>query len=278
MPLIVNGTTIENAIYNGTTLEKIIFNGTEVFSAGFTLNVTISSNTTNYNIASAATALGWDGVKKLKGTITINSGVYVYSTSTGTPAFSTGTIPSGSDVTVVNNGTIVGKGGNGGNGATFRENFMDPGFPGGSGGLGFYATSAIKVTNNGRIAGGGGGGGGAAYPNRYADFVPTRGGGGGIGNGSGGTTDGGSGTLSSAGAGAARNNFYVDDWLFSYGEGGNGGSYGSAGASAGASYLLTGITYAYGGTPGSGGGAGAAVVGTSNITWNATGTRNGAIS
>ena len=257
MPLVYNGTTIENAIYNGTTLEKIIYNGTEVFSAGFNFNPTISSNTTDYNLRNAAIAAGWDGVKKLKGTVTINSGVYVYSTSTGTPAFSTGSLPAGSDVTVVNNGTILGKGGNGASCLPWKT-------PGTSGGTGFYATSAIKITNNGRISGGGGGGG-------RGSLVGT--GGGGIGNGSKGyincgntygSGEGSNGTLTAPGSGG-DGGYYYDGGDLIYGSwGGSGGTYGSAGGSPS------------GGT--SGGGGGAAVVGNGYITWNATGTRNGAIS
>ena len=162
------------------------------------------------------------------------------------------------------------------------------GYAGTTGGVGFYATSGIKVTNNGRIAGGGGGGGGGKGGREYdggdySGYWPNigGGGGGGIGNGSGGPATvtsqgssgaGGSGSLTAYGAGGTK--------FINGGEGGSGGTYGSSG-----SYGQNGpTTYPYPcswcciGGPFSGGGAGAAVVGTSNITWNATGTRNGAIS
>ena len=48
----------------------------------FSFLATISSDTTNYNLKNAAIAGGWDQVKPLAVTITIGSGVYVYSTST----------------------------------------------------------------------------------------------------------------------------------------------------------------------------------------------------
>lgn len=131
----------------------------------FVFNQTISSNTTNYNLKSAAIAAGWDQVKVLAATITINSGVYVYSTSTGSYAFDTGsTFPTGSTLALINNGTIIGRGGDGGNGgngsaAVPTQNIAAPGS---SGGPAFIARYAISVTNNGTIGGGGGGGGGGS--------------------------------------------------------------------------------------------------------------------
>lgn len=132
---------------------------------GFVFAQTLSSNTTNYNLKSAAIVAGWDQVKKLFATITINSGVYVYSTSTGSYAFDTGsTFPTGSTLALINNGTIIGRGGDGGNGgngsaAVPTQNIAAPGS---SGGPAFIARYAISVTNNGTIGGGGGGGGGGS--------------------------------------------------------------------------------------------------------------------
>jgi hypothetical protein len=48
-------------------------------------------------------------------TVTVNAGIYVWSDSTSLPAFDTGSPwPAGSTITLVNNGYIMGKGGNGG--------------------------------------------------------------------------------------------------------------------------------------------------------------------
>lgn len=130
-------------------------------SSGVTINLTLGSNVTNYNVRTAMIAAGWDQVTPATVTVTINSGVSVYSTSTGIYAFNTGTtFPSGTTLALINNGTIVGKGGAGkfGN-VTLTSN----GLKGGSAGPGFYAGYAISVTNNGRISGGGGGGGSGAY-------------------------------------------------------------------------------------------------------------------
>jgi hypothetical protein len=125
-------------------------------SSAYVFNQTIAANTTNYNLKSAATAAGWDGIKPLIATVTINSGVYVYSTSTGSYAFDTGaTFPSGTTLVLVNNGIILGKGGGGGAGSVGAA----AGSAGAGGGPAFIAQAAISVTNNNTFGGGGGGGG-----------------------------------------------------------------------------------------------------------------------
>jgi hypothetical protein len=127
--------------------------------SNFTFNQTISSDTTNYNLKSAAIAAGWDQTVPLVATITINSSIYVYSTSTGSYAFDTGSsFYSGSTLALVNNGTILGRGGDGGTGGLNAT----AGTAGGAGGPAFIARYAINVTNNGTIGGGGGGGGGGS--------------------------------------------------------------------------------------------------------------------
>jgi hypothetical protein len=62
---------------------------------------TISSNQTNANLRTLAVSAGWDQNSKV--TATINSNIYVYSTSTGTPGLTiNGSFPGG--VELVNNG------------------------------------------------------------------------------------------------------------------------------------------------------------------------------
>jgi len=125
-------------------------------SSAFVFNQTIATNTANYDLRAAAVSAGWNQTTPLNATVTINSGVYVYSGSTGSYAFVTGTtFPAGSVLSLINNGTIVGRGGDGGTGGN-----ASTGFGGGGGGPALYAGYALRVTNNGRIAGGGGGGGG----------------------------------------------------------------------------------------------------------------------
>ena len=106
---------------------------------------TISTNQTNANLATLATAAGWDGASAL--TATIASGVYISSNSTGTPALTVnGSFPQG--VTLINGGYIVGMGGAGGN-----SNQYDPASSGSAGGLALSVSSAISITNNGTIGG-----------------------------------------------------------------------------------------------------------------------------
>ena len=237
---------------------------------------TISSNQTNANLRTLAVNAGWNQSSSV--TATISGGVTVYSTSTGTPALTVnGSFPGG--VTLVNNGTILGCGGNGGQGGSYLSNAGVSG--GSSGGLALSVSVAVSVNNgSGRIAGGGGGGGGGgsrqqSYGKGQIARAGGGGGGGGIGNGSlglGGANrsfayggrDGTAGTLTANGTGGAGGT----DAGYTAGSGGAGGSWGTNGNS--------GATSTYSGA--SGGAAGGAVAGNGNISWIAFGTRNGGIS
>jgi hypothetical protein len=253
---------------------------------------TIASNQLNANLRTLAIAAGWDQTTKL--IATINSAVYVYSNSTGTPALTvSGSFPNG--VTLINNGYVVGMGGDGNQGSCGT---CPGGGNGGSGGTALSVSSAVTIDNaSGVIAGGGGGGGGGGSlaeganpksgPNYPAYGWAGGGGGGGQSSvtnsaaGAAGTNNfyqrsrdpqpGTVGTLSAAGpggiGGAAPNASYYA------GYGGNGGSWGSAGATGEAAR-----TYVFNGPPGTGGAAGAAVSGNSNVTWTNTGIRYGGIS
>ena len=116
---------------------------------------TISSNTTNANLRTLAVNAGWPGTAKV--VATINGGIFVSSTSTGTPALTIdGAFPNGVDL--INNGTIQGQGGGGGTGGEWDNIPSSSG--GSSGGLALSVSVPLTLTNNNRIAGGGGGGGG----------------------------------------------------------------------------------------------------------------------
>jgi hypothetical protein len=234
---------------------------------------TISSNQTNANLRTLAVNAGWNQSSKV--IATINSGVYVSSNGTGTPGLTVnGSFPGG--VELVNNGFIVGMGGNGGTGRGF-SGFTIVGGSGGAGGGGALSvSSAVTIQNNGTIAGGGGGGGGGNAYNQYYNesYYRTPGGGGGggrssaaansSGGGGGGGGDwgagsGGTGTVSGAGGGGAGGGVVS----IGFGEnGGGGGGWGSGGAG----------TSVFGG-----GSGGYAVSGNGNITWTATGTRLGSV-
>lgn len=267
-------------------------------SNNFVFNQTISSNTTNYNLRNAAISAGWNQVAPLVATITINGGVYVSANSTGTPAFATGSsFPSGSTLSVVNNGFIVGMGGAGGNGASASSSTGVAGTAGSTGGLALSVSAATSVTNNGTIAGGGGGGGGGASgvtDGGKSGFFSGGGGGGGGGrssaaaNSSGGAGGvptgppqyykmngggGGAGTVSSAGGGGVGGR-YPTSTPFGGGNGGGGGGWGASGSAGLVNPAYPQDTKA---GPYSGGSGGAAVSGNGNISWIATGTRLGAI-
>ena len=137
--------------------------------------IIISSDTSDYNLA---TAIG-NPVTAKKIRLTINPGVVVSSTNTGSPAFDTGSLPGGSTLKIVNNGTIVGKGGDGGHGAdgaftgTPYAFIGEAGFPGGNA-MSISIPVVVDNTNGYIYGGGGGGGGGGSYK-----WAGTGGGGGG---------------------------------------------------------------------------------------------------
>lgn len=233
------------------------------------VNIVISGNTTTYNLYNALTALGWNGTEILIGKVTINSNVYVSSTSTSTPAFTTGGIfPANSYVEIINNGYILGRGGNGGAGGATNSN----GSAGTNGGPAFTATTKINIINNSIIGGGGGGGGGggARTDSGYISYYYGGGGGGGAQT-SLTNTSGGAGGAAANGGGAAGTNGTSTargvGGTSSGGAGGAGGTWGAAGSS-GTSYTYTG---------GAGGLGGACTTGSANITWIKTGTRYGGI-
>jgi hypothetical protein len=235
-----------------------------------TVAATISANTNNY-VVNTAKASGY-AAGTTDFTLTINSGIFVGSGSTGSYAMTVDTSwTAGDTVTIINNGTIVGRGGNGGQSVSPISGSGSGGAPGGPA---LNVNRAITLNNtNGRIAGGGGGGGGGGwgiiYFGKSGAFATGGGGGGGIGVSSGGAGGlanagtggtGGSGTFTAAGSGGAPGNTGAT-------AGGNGGGYGSAGSAGAPGNDSTG-----------GGPAGAAIIGNVNITYAGTGLRNGSIS
>lgn len=168
----------------------------------YTANLTISANTNNYDIRAACIAAGWNGTDVLHANLIINSGVWVGSVSTSTYAVDTnssGSFPADSTIEITNNGTVIGRGGDGGDGsdAWAYSNNTDGGTTtndGGTGGDALYCRDntniTIELTNNGTLYGGGGGGGGGGYctwaSGGYGFACAASGGGAGAGGGSGG--------------------------------------------------------------------------------------------
>lgn len=151
----------------------------------------------------------------------INSGVKVGSSSTALPAFDIGTWEdAATPITLIVNGRIQGKGGNGG-----LYNV-----PGTVGGPALYSRKTFTLQNNGQIWGGGGGGGGSRNSSQTPPTFTGQGGGGGAGfnPGSGGNPQptnglsGANGTTEAGGAGAGP--FFGSDAGDGGGPGQSGGS------------------------------------------------------
>jgi hypothetical protein len=229
-------------------------------------NLTISSDAQNVNLYVLAGSPATAGTY----TITINPGWTVSSGSTANAAITTGTWPAGSIVKLINNGTIVGRGGDGGAGSNGEDPY-GPGNPGGAGGPAISLTYDLTIDNtNGNIFGGGGGGGGGGtgwtyyigYSGGAFYHYGGSGGGGGRGKqdsvGGGGGYAGTGGTFLAAGSGGAT--------YAAGGAGGTGGDWAAAG-SAGASGT-SGNGYPYYGPGGAGGAAGKAInLNGRSVTW-----------
>ncbi|MCF8275756.1 MAG: hypothetical protein K9J17_03395 [Flavobacteriales bacterium] len=99
----------------------------------------------------------------------IGSGVEISSPTTADPAFSTGNLPAGSLVAIVNNGNILGRGGDGGDA-------YDPALgltgEGEDGGTAIDLTLSADIVNNFNIFGGGGGGGSMAFSISTGNLIP----------------------------------------------------------------------------------------------------------
>lgn len=125
---------------------------------GFAFAQTISTQITSYNLSTAATAAGWDGASPLTATITITAAGSVIGSAGGGLAFDIPSLPTGSLVTVINDGYIAGGGGAGGAGGPYTGAAT----AGQQGGTGLRTRTAVVLKGSGVIAGGGGGGGGGA--------------------------------------------------------------------------------------------------------------------
>jgi hypothetical protein len=129
--------------------------------SGSAVLLTVSSNQNKLNLFTLA------GSPAAAGTyvVTVNSGITIYSDDTGTAALTVGAFPAGSTVRIVNNGDIIGMGGNGG-GTTLSA--TSAGSPGGNA-IQLSTGYAVEIDNtSGNIWGGGGGGGAGRWGNGNA--------------------------------------------------------------------------------------------------------------
>jgi len=233
------------------------------------INLVIAANTSNYDLLDTLNTLGtyYPGYSDI--TLTVNAGVTVTSTTVGQAAISASGLTTGDSLIIVNNGTIAGRGGDGGAAGQYvyttvpvynskgQPVFQDskgriqavnttvtasPGFPGAPGGPALAVSYATALTNNGTIAGGGGGGGGGGGP------TGGQGGGG-------------------AGLGAGANNGTATTGGSGAGLGGAGGARGLGGVNGTNGSSATGSTLG-----GAGGVAGAAIIGYINVNIDVEGT------
>jgi hypothetical protein len=192
--------------FSTNTLHMSDFYGTQ---NGIIINVTISSDTQNYVLSPSNGSISPTYVAGFTTiNLTINSGIYVGSTTTGTYSFTVSGFTTGDTINLINNGIIIGCGGAGGNGHSNAAG--DPGYVGGPA---LYLQYATNITNNGTISGGGGGGGAADGGTTYGSCLgggsayTGQGGGGGAGytpgNGGSGSPSASNGTRTAGGAGAA---------------------------------------------------------------------------
>jgi hypothetical protein len=259
---------------NDTTNDPTTITSTNAAISGSVNNL----NLWNYLVANGYAASGRAGTW----VVTINSGVVIGSGASSVYALDTGVFPTGSVLTITNNGIIVGAGGAGGTGGNcFPTASAHPGQSGLSGGTALGARLPLRLVNSGSIWGGGGGGGGGGCTTRKPNGKPIfsfggGGGGGGAASGPGGAggvepsgsingPPGSSGGVSSGGAGGVPSSAVTAP---NNGTGGAGGGPAQAGASG-----LAGLS----GSGGAGGAAGPAVVGNSNVTWVSTGDVRGTL-
>lgn len=224
--------------------------------------LTIAANTSNYDVASQAGT----PTTPVDIVLTINTGVVVGSTSLTVGAIFVAGLPATSTVTIINNGSIYGRGGAGGSGDGMQNTgFFLEGTNAQNGGPAITSDQALVIDNtNGQIFGGGGGGGNGQSGGTPAGSPPysgaVAGGGGGAGQGyntpAGGAggddqltgnhgADGGNGSTASPGAGGAGG------LSGSYGnQGGDGGGWGGAGGNGGLVTIGTGSSQSAGGIGG----------------------------
>lgn len=186
---------------------------------------TVSSNQQEMNLSTYATSVGWDGSANIL--MTIASGVYIWSDSISVGGL---TIPSSlnSIVTIVNNGYIIGRGGNGGGYDGSPQN--------GGPALVNNATGVTLTNASGAyIAGGGGGGSGG--------LSGYGGGGGGAGGGNGGRGRHENGTIYSGGTGGAvgQSGTQAPQDVYSGGDGGRGQGGGTGGGGGAGSSWFEGL-------------------------------------
>lgn len=149
------------------------------FQVFFRFIDTITTNTSTYNLRSAALAAGWSGNSKINATVTINSGVTVSGTgNNNSAAFVITSMPATSLITINNNGTIVGSGG--AKGSVAAGGLTAQSYPGNY--TGTFVTPNFATGYNGTGYPTGPGAGGSTPGYNYYPGSPYSGGNGGPGS------------------------------------------------------------------------------------------------
>lgn len=276
----LNDTNVRNLLGRTTALATISLNDGYGKSGIVLKQVAIASHVNNINLYNLAVANNWDKTSPVE--VVINTGVYVWSNSVSSPAMTTGgAFPGG--LKIINNGYIMGMGGNGdGCIKSYQWSWNSPMVPGSAGGPAISLGASCTIDNRSGYIGGGGGGGG-----RSNDFSGNAlgGGGGGAGGGEGGwglaydysgpwIVDGGrGGAIGAAGSGSAA---AITDPMYAYGQaysGAGGGRImpGSGGLGAQGTNTYGFSRYSQGGGAGGGGGIGSPGFGNATTTGGAGG-------
>jgi len=179
----------------------------DFYGAVKTFSYTFSSNAQEVDLNATLTTAGWNGSDPVS--VTINSGIYIWSDDVTTAALSISSSLHNL-LTITNNGYIIGRGGDAGTGSNSYD--------GQNGGPAISnLADGVTLTNaSGAYIAGGGGGGSGVY------------GGGGAGGGAGGGLNGGTG--GAVGASGSNGSYSGTNATSAYGRGG--GSGGGAGGSA----------------------------------------------
>ena len=145
--------------------EEVLYSSTVAPSDPTIKQVTIVENANNIILRSYFDS-AWSAINPGDTVnISVEDGVTISSSSTALKSIIFGDWPSGITINLINNGSVIGKGGAGGDGGRIVNiTTLQNGVAGGIGGDAIDATQpnspTINIINNGFIGGGGGGGGG----------------------------------------------------------------------------------------------------------------------
>jgi hypothetical protein len=134
------------------------------------LNLSVLNNIENMDLFKTVVSTGYYIAGYTDITISINSGVYIYSSSVGIPALLISGFSNGDTIRLLNYGFIVGAGGQGGDGEALGYGITSLS-SGEDGGDAILLTVPTTILNQNVIAGGGGGGAGGRSSFNSPSFI-----------------------------------------------------------------------------------------------------------